>query len=81
MFIWFGSALPRVEDPIPDTIGIDTVFAIAGAGGTIGAVLGSFTKLRSRKRTREWWTTAGLIGGLATGVAFYLVSLAAQVLS
>jgi hypothetical protein len=79
MLTLLADALPHVEDPIPDTIGVDTVFAIAGAGGVIGTVIGSFG--RSSERSRDGWTRAGLIVGFFAGAAFYLLSLAVQLLS
>lgn len=33
--------LPRVENPIPDTIGVGFIFSTAGAGGVVMLVLGS----------------------------------------
>lgn len=77
-----ASVLPRVEDPIPETIGLGTVFAIAGACGVIGAILGGLDRLRTREEhNRDWWTSWGLATGLFIGTVFYLLSLIAQVLS
>lgn len=39
------SLLPRVEDPIPDAIGVGIIFSTAGAGGVVMLVLGSMLGL------------------------------------
>jgi hypothetical protein len=64
------SLLPRVEDPIPDMIGVGFIFSMAGAGGVVMLVFGSMLGLpvaeldavsawdlwRARSFTlRRWW--------------------------
>ena len=71
------SALPRVEDPWPSSIGMGLPFTTAGAGGVLGAVVSFHLKPASRDR-------AVLIGGLLgfwLGLLFYLVALANQLVS
>lgn len=70
----FISALPRVEDPWPNSVGLDLPFTTAGAGGVLGAVVSFPLEPASRDR-------AIMIGGLLgfwLGVLFYLVALANQ---
>jgi hypothetical protein len=69
--------LPEVENPIPEKIGLEDVFAVAGAGG----VLGSIVRFRSTSAKRERGIMWGVLGGFCFGAAAYLLSLAVQVLS
>ena len=76
-----ATALPRVENPIPETIGLETVFAFAGAGGVFGTILGSIDRLRTRQRSREWWTRVGLQFGFFFGALLYIAAVIGQLVS
>jgi hypothetical protein len=75
--IYLESILPRVEDPLPERIGLQFPFAMAAAGG----VLASLWHVESRSETRERAIRWGGFSGFGLGVAFYLLSLAVQVSS
>jgi len=68
--------LPRVEDPIPDAIGLGTIFSAAGAGGVLLLVLASLVGLPDRQR--DAWGRKGMVGGFLVGSLLYLVALVAQ---
>jgi hypothetical protein len=70
--------LPKVEDPIPDTIGVGLIFSAAGAGGVIGLVAGSLIGLTENEL--DTWTRRGVSLGFAAGVLIYLVALMGEVL-
>jgi len=74
----FIALLPRVEDPIPDTIGVGTIFSAAGAGGVVGLVLGSLVGLSDTQL--DAWTRRGVGLGFAGGALVYAVALAGQIL-
>lgn len=74
----FVSLLPRVEDPIPDTIGMGIIFSMAGAGGVIMLVLGSVLGVSAAEL--DAWARRGVSMGFAAGVLFYAAALAGQVL-
>jgi hypothetical protein len=71
------AVLPRVEDPWPDTIDLELPFALGAAGG---ALMGAIYFPRCRER-REHAMKAGFVVGFLLGSAFYVVSLAAQLIS
>lgn len=75
-----ATTVPEVEDPIPDTIGLGLIFAVAAAGGVLGAVIGAFDRFRDREHTRSWWTNTGIAVGFFTGLVIYLAAAAYQVL-
>jgi len=52
------SLLPRVEDPLPDTIGVGIIFSIAGAGGVVMLVLGSMLGLSAAEL--DAWARRGV---------------------
>jgi len=56
--------LPRVEDPIPDTIGIGVLFSLAGAGGVIAVVFGSVLGISDSQQNR--WVRLGVSFGFAS---------------
>jgi hypothetical protein len=72
-----ASFLPRVEDPWPDTMGLDFLFAAAGAGGVLASV---FYAGGSRSDRDEAIRNGGLCG-FWLGALFYGLSLLNQVTS
>ncbi|HEX3610022.1 MAG TPA: hypothetical protein VHU14_10210 [Solirubrobacterales bacterium] len=72
------SLLPRVENPIPDTIGVGIIFSMAGAGGVVMLVLGSM--LGASAAELDAWARRGVSMGFAAGTLFYVAALAGQVL-
>jgi hypothetical protein len=70
--------LPRVEDPIPDTIGVGFIFSTAGAGGVVVLVLGSMLGLSGAEL--DAWARRGVSAGFALGTLFYATALAGQLL-
>jgi hypothetical protein len=72
--ILFGSILPRVEDPLPDTIGLGFPFACAGAGGVLAGVVFSSSSAERRDRAMS---RGGLVG-FQIGAAVYFLALATQ---
>jgi hypothetical protein len=70
--------LPRVEDPIPNTIGLGAIFSAAGAGGILLFVLASFVGLPDARR--DAWGRRGMVGGFVVGTLLYMVALVAQLL-
>jgi hypothetical protein len=69
--------LPRVEDPWPDTIGLELPIALAGAIGILAGVVFSGSPELRRDRAIRW---GGVLGFLA-GMLFYLAALVAQLCS
>ncbi|HEX6666060.1 MAG TPA: hypothetical protein VF081_05650 [Solirubrobacterales bacterium] len=69
-----GALLPRVESPVPESIGLSLPFVLAGAGGVLAGV---FVPARPAKRRDRWIIRAGRIG-FGLGLGFYLLSLAIQ---
>lgn len=70
--------LPRVESPIPDTIGVYTIIGSANAGGVLLFVVA--TMLRFPDAKRDAWGKVGIVLGFGVGLGFYLVTLVAQLL-
>lgn len=70
--------LPRVETPIPETIGLGAIFTIAGAGGVLMLVLASLGGFPDARR--DAWGRWGIVGGFAVGSLFYVLALAVQLL-
>jgi hypothetical protein len=69
--------LPRVEDPWPETIGVELPFATAAAGSILAGVAYSLA-------SQEKWERAIKLGGLfgfCIGSVLFFVSLPAQVVS
>jgi len=78
--IWLllaGSVFPQVEDPWPDRIGVTLPITLGGALGFLASVL--FAASPEARRNRA--IRNGGLAGIAFGLAFYFVSLAAQVCS
>jgi hypothetical protein len=70
--------LPEVESPIPDTIGLGTIFAAAGAGGVLLLVLATMFQLPAMRR--DALSRFGMTLGFLGGSALYLVALLNQLL-
>jgi hypothetical protein len=70
--------LPRVEDPLPDTIGVGIIFNTAGAGGVVMLVLGSMLGVSTAEL--DAWARRGVSSGFAVGALFYATALVGQVL-
>jgi len=69
--------LPRVEDPIPETIGVGAIFSAAGAGGVVMLVLGSMLGLSEAEL--DAWARRGVGAGFAIGSLVYVAALAGQI--
>jgi hypothetical protein len=72
-----ASIVPRVENPLPDEIGLTVMLISAGAGGVLGSVLFA----ASAKERREWAISWGGVIGFGFGLAYYLVALLNQIVS
>lgn len=72
---FFGSIFPRVEDPLPESIGLGFPFALAGAGGLLAGVI--YVEASPARRNRA--INLGGLAGFGVGVAIYLLSLLIQV--
>jgi hypothetical protein len=68
--------LPRVESPIPETIGLGAIFTAAGAGGVLLFVLAIMLRLPDAQR--DAWGRHGMAGGFLLGLASYLIALLVQ---
>ena len=69
--------LPRVENPWPETIGLGFLATAAGTGALLAVLAFATSDPRRRERAVLW----GTVIGFSVGGAFYLISLAAQLLS
>lgn len=69
--------LPRVEDPWPDTIGLDFLLTTSGAGGLLAGLVGAAAGSKRPERAILW----GNLFGFLMGAAFYFMALLAQVIS
>jgi hypothetical protein len=74
--ILLASGLPKVEDPIPERIGLDTVFTAAGFGGVVAGIAFIAAPARRRESAIRW---GGLLG-FVLGAALYLTALVNQLL-
>jgi hypothetical protein len=72
-----ASILPRVESPLPETVGLGLPITAAGVGGVLMGVLFA----RSPPPRRERAINLGGFWGFAIGSLAYVVALLAQVLS
>jgi hypothetical protein len=77
VYVTLGLAaiVPRVEDPWPDTVGVDLPLTLAAAGAALGGVARS---LAAREKQERAIKVGGLIGFCA-GLALYFVALLVQV--
>jgi hypothetical protein len=69
--------LPHVEDPWPNTIGLEFPFTAAGVGGVLASVL--YAEARGRERSEV--INAGGLYGFWLGAFFYALSLLNQIIS
>jgi hypothetical protein len=69
--------LPEVENPVPEKIGLEDVFALAGACG----VLGRIARLGSPSARQEQGVKWGVCIGFCLGAAAYFLLLLIQVIS
>jgi hypothetical protein len=76
LIVWQALGLPEVEGPIPDRIGLEYLFELAGAGGVIGGMV----SVVAWPRRREQFISVGTIIGFAIGASFYALSLVVQLL-
>lgn len=67
---------PEVENPIPETIGLGSIFSAAGAGGVLLLVVAIL--LGHADTRRDAWSRLGMLGGFIVGLGFYLMALLAQ---
>lgn len=70
--------LPRVENPIPETIGLGAIFSITGAIGISSLFLATMLGLSDTQKER--WGMWGTAIGFLIGLAFYMTVLLAQLL-
>jgi hypothetical protein len=70
-----ASILPYVENPWPETIGLELPFAMAGAGG----VLASLSHIEAAQVDRDRAISHGGLRGFRLGAAFYVLSLLNQI--
>lgn len=76
--LWvLASFLPRVENPWPDTIGIELPFAMAGAGGLLAGLLYA----GDSRAGRDGAVRSGGLWGFRLGMLFYVLSFLNQVAS
>lgn len=68
---------PEVESPIPESIGLDFPFTLAGVGALLGLFYSIGRTDKDRERLVRWWTLSFLAGG----ALIYLILLAIQLLS
>jgi hypothetical protein len=68
---------PQVEDPIPDTVGLGTIVAVAGVGGILGVVAASL--VGTPRADPDAWARRGLVAGFIIGSISYLAALIATV--
>lgn len=64
---------PSVENPIPETIGLGTIFSIAGSFGMLGFFFA--TALGRSSSERDQWSGCGIAFGLFLGAVFYVIAL------
>ncbi|HSK49895.1 MAG TPA: hypothetical protein VK889_05295 [Solirubrobacterales bacterium] len=75
LLLLLGSFVPRVEDPLPNEIGLGHLFYAAGMGGVLGGVLFAWSTERRRDSAIKW----GGVCGFVLGAALYLLALLVQV--
>ena len=73
----FGSFPPRVEDPLPDSIGLGLPFVLAGAAGVFAGVLYADSPTWRRDRAVRLAGRAAFF----VGAGIYIIAIAVQVVS
>lgn len=76
--IGINGLFPRVDDPIPETIGVGVIFSIAGAGGVLLLVVASLAGFPDERR--DAWGRRGVVGGFIAGLLLYFIALVVQLL-
>jgi hypothetical protein len=69
--------LLEVEDPMPERIGLDDLFSLAGAGSFLGVLLG----MGKSPAKQEQAIRRGGVAGFCLGVIVYALALLVQVVS
>lgn len=69
-----AGVLPRVDNPWPESIGLDFPFTMAGAAGVVAALVPSARTAEQRERDIVLFGR----GAFAISAVFYAVSLAVQ---
>lgn len=72
-----GSFLPRVEDPWPDTIGLEFPFTLSAACGAVTAFIYSDAPRVCRDRA----VRRGALAGFCFGILIYAISLVGPLVS
>jgi hypothetical protein len=67
-----GLALPRVQNPWPESIGLSFPFSMAGAGGVLAGMIQADASQPERDRAIR----VGNLWGFRLGALFYAASLA-----
>jgi hypothetical protein len=70
--------LPKVENPIPETIGLGTIFSAAGAGGVLMLIVA--TTLGLPDQERDALVRNGIVVGFVGASCLYLLALLNQLL-
>jgi hypothetical protein len=70
--------LPKVENPIPETIGLETMIGIAVTANVLSLVL--TTALRLPQTKRESWVRWATVGGFVIGAVIYFSTLLLELL-
>lgn len=70
--------LPKVENPIPETIGLETIVGIAVTANVLSLVL--TTVLRLSQAQRENYVRWATVGGFVIGAVIYFSTLLLQLL-
>jgi hypothetical protein len=70
--------LPKVESPIPETIGLGAAFGLATNAGAFFFVLATVLGRSNNQRVK--WAAYGTVLGMCAGWIIYLTALAAELL-
>jgi hypothetical protein len=71
------SLFPRVDDPWPDTVGLDLPVIMAGVGGAVASVIYA----RAPTAERDEAIRYGGLGGFGLGALLYVLALLGQIVS
>jgi hypothetical protein len=72
-----NALLPRVEDPWPESVGLDLPFSAAGIGGVLGNLVAAYGSPEEQARATSLWG----LWFFRFGALAYLLLLVNQVLS